>query len=67
MAIRRWRCASWPASPKTGAVVRVHLHAPHEKTDRPKALGDMAAAMLLDSGADRLLAALTEEGAGGAA
>jgi hydroxymethylbilane synthase len=55
------------ASPKTGAVVRVHLHAPHEKTDRPKALGDMAAAMLLDSGADRLLAALTEEGAGGAA
>jgi hydroxymethylbilane synthase len=53
------------ASPKTGAVIRVHLHAPHNNTD-PKALGDMAAAMLIDSGADRLLAA-AGEGAGGAA
>jgi hydroxymethylbilane synthase len=53
------------ASPKTGAVIRVHLHAPHDNTD-PKALGDMAAAMLIDSGADRLLAAAAE-GAGGAA
>jgi hydroxymethylbilane synthase len=53
------------ASPKTGAVIRVHLHAPHENTD-PRALGDMAAAMLIDSGADRLLAA-SQEAAGGAA
>jgi hydroxymethylbilane synthase len=53
------------ASPNTGAVIRVHLHSPHDNTD-PKALGDMAAAMLIDSGADRLLAAVIE-GAGGAA
>jgi hydroxymethylbilane synthase len=53
------------ASPKTGAVIRVHLHAPHDNAD-PMALGDMAAAMLIDAGADRLLASGVE-GAGGAA
>ncbi len=53
------------ASPETGAVVRVHLHAPDENTD-PTTLGSMAAAMLLEHGAGPLLAA-NSEAAGGAA
>jgi len=53
------------ASPDTGEVVRVDLHAPHENTD-PTTFGHMAATMLLENGADRLLAA-NGEAAGGAA
>jgi len=53
------------ASPETGEVIRVHLHAPDENTD-PRTLGETAATMLLESGAERLLAA-TEGAAGGAA
>jgi len=53
------------ASPDTGELVRVHLHAPNENTD-PTTFGHMAATMLLDSGAGRLLAA-NGEAAGGAA
>ena len=53
------------ASPETGEVARVHLHAPLVNSD-PQTLGDMAAAMLREAGADRLLAA-AGEAAGGAA
>ena len=53
------------ASPADGEVVRVHLHAPVENTD-PTTFGKMAATMLLDAGASRLLAA-PDEAAGGAA
>jgi hydroxymethylbilane synthase len=53
------------ASPETGEVTRVHLHAPIENTD-PQIFGRTAAAMLLDAGADRLLAG-AGEASGGAA
>ena len=53
------------ASPKTGKVVRVHLHAPRENSD-PVSLGREAAEMLLEEGAGPLLAA-GGEAAGGAA
>ena len=53
------------ASPESGKVVRVHLHAPHENAD-PEAFGRMAATMLLDAGADQLLAS-AGEASGGAA
>jgi len=53
------------ASPKTGQVVRVHLHAPHEKSDAI-ILGRSAAEMLMEEGAGALLAAGSET-AGGAA
>ena len=52
------------ASPQTGEVIRVHLHAPLENTD-PETLGKTTATMLLESGAERLLAA--EGTPGGAA
>src|SRR5208283_637798 len=53
------------ASPETGRVIRVHLHAPLENTD-PRTFGEMAAAMLREGGADRLLSA-SDKSAGGAA
>jgi len=53
------------ASPETGEIARVHLHAPLENTDA-RTLGEMAATMLLEAGAERLLAA-AEEASGGAA
>jgi hydroxymethylbilane synthase len=53
------------ASPKTGQVVRVHLHAPRENSD-PAALGRATAGMLMEEGAGPLLAAGAEP-AGGAA
>jgi hydroxymethylbilane synthase len=53
------------ASPSTGEMVRAHLHAPQENSD-PKTFGEMAAAMLLEAGAHKLLAA-AGEAAGGAA
>ena len=53
------------ASPKTGKVVRVHLHAPRESAD-PAAFGREAAEMLMVEGAGPLLAA-GAEAAGGAA
>ena len=53
------------ASPETGKMVRVHLHAPRENTD-PVSLGREAAEMLLAQGAGPLLAADGIE-AGGAA
>ncbi len=57
------------ASPKTGAVVRVHLHAPRENAD-PVVFGREAAEVLLAEGAAALLAGGREsdgEAAGGAA
>ena len=53
------------ASPKTGEVARVHLRAPLENSD-PGKLGELTAVKLLESGAERLLAA-PEEAGGGAA
>jgi hydroxymethylbilane synthase len=53
------------ASPATGEMARAHLHAPLENSD-PKTFGEMAAAMLLEAGADKLLVA-AGEAAGGAA
>ena len=53
------------ASPTTGQVIRVHLHAPLENTEA-KTFGEMAAAMLLEEGAGRLLKS-AEEAPGGAA
>ncbi len=53
------------ASPESGKGVRVHLHAPLENAN-PETFGKMAATMLLDAGADRLLAG-AEEASGGAA
>jgi hydroxymethylbilane synthase len=53
------------ASPDSGEVKRVHLHAPLENTEA-HTLGKTAATMLLEAGADRLLAA-TSESPGGAA
>jgi hydroxymethylbilane synthase len=53
------------ASPKTGEVVRAHLHAPREKAD-PFALGREVAEVLMEEGAGRLLAD-GKETAGGAA
>jgi len=44
------------ASPETGKMVRVHLHAPREKSD-PVSLGHEAAEMLLEEGAGPMLAA----------
>ena len=44
------------ASPETGKIIRVHLHAPRENTD-PVSLGREAAEMLLAQGAGPLLAA----------
>lgn len=53
------------ASPKTGEVRRVHLHAPLENSD-PKTLGEMAAAMLLQDGGERLIADAGETPGGAA-
>jgi hydroxymethylbilane synthase len=53
------------ASPASGKVVRVHLHAPLENTN-PETFGKMAAAMLLEAGADRLLEAIGEASGGAA-
>jgi len=53
------------ASPETGQVIRVHLHAPLQNTE-PKTLGEMVAAMLLEGGANQLLAS-AGEATGGAA
>jgi hydroxymethylbilane synthase len=53
------------ASPATGEMARVHLHAPLENAN-PKIFGEMAATMLLEAGADKLLVA-ADEAAGGAA
>jgi len=53
------------ASPETGEVTRVHLHSPLENA-APEALGRMAAAMLLEAGAGRLLVP-DGEASGGAA
>ena len=53
------------ASPKTGKMVRVHLHAPREESDAV-ALGREAAEVLLEEGAGALLATGSET-AGGAA
>jgi len=44
------------ASPETGEVVRAHLHAPRLNSD-PATLGKMAARILLDGGAGKLLSA----------
>jgi len=44
------------ASPETGKMIRVHLHAPREKSD-PVSLGHEAAEMLLEEGAGPMLAA----------
>jgi hydroxymethylbilane synthase len=52
------------ASPDSGEMARVHLHAP-EKT-APEAFGRMAAAVLLEAGADRLLATAGEVQGGAA-
>jgi hydroxymethylbilane synthase len=52
------------ASPKTGKVIRVHLHAPRESADAG-AFGREAAEMLMEDGAGPLLA--SGEGGGGAA
>ncbi len=53
------------ASPDSGRIVRVHLHAPLQNTD-PVSLGHEAAEMLLAQGAGELLAA-NAEAPGGAA
>ncbi len=53
------------ASPQTGEVIRAHLHAPLQNTD-PQTFGEMAAVMLIEGGADRLLAS-ADEAPGGAA
>lgn len=53
------------ASPESGKVARIHLHAPLPNTN-PEAFGKMAATMLLEAGAERLLAG-AEEASGGAA
>ena len=53
------------ASPETGKIIRVHLHAPRDKSD-PVSLGNEAAEMLLEEGAGAMLAAGGIE-AGGAA
>jgi hydroxymethylbilane synthase len=53
------------ASPNSGEIVRVHLHAPLQNTD-PVSLGHEAAEMLLAQGAGPLLAA-SAEAPGGAA
>jgi hydroxymethylbilane synthase len=53
------------ASPDSGQIVRVHLHAPLQNTD-PVSLGHEAAEMLLAQGAGKLLAAAGNT-AGGAA
>jgi hydroxymethylbilane synthase len=53
------------ASPETGKMVRVHLHAPRENSD-PVSLGNEAAEVLLEEGAGPMLAA-GRTPAGGAA
>jgi hydroxymethylbilane synthase len=53
------------ASPDSGNIVRVHLHAPLENTN-PESFGKMAAASLIESGAGQLLTG-ADESAGGAA
>ncbi|MGA3332794.1 MAG: hydroxymethylbilane synthase [Terracidiphilus sp.] len=60
-----WEIFGVVASPKTGKVVRVHLHAPRENAD-PVSLGRETAEMLLAEGAGPLLAG-GGESAGGAA
>jgi len=59
-----WEIFGMVASPKTGKVVRVHLHAPCENAD-PLSLGRAAAEMLMAEGAGLLLAG--GKSAGGAA
>jgi hydroxymethylbilane synthase len=53
------------ASPETGKIIRVHLHAPRENSD-PVSLGNEAAEVLLEEGAGSMLAA-GRTPAGGAA
>jgi hydroxymethylbilane synthase len=53
------------ASPESGKVVRARLHSPLESAN-PSTFGEMVAAVLLDGGADQLLAA-AGEASGGAA
>ncbi|MGA2207582.1 MAG: hydroxymethylbilane synthase, partial [Terracidiphilus sp.] len=60
-----WEIFGVVASPKTGKVVQVHLHAPRENAD-PVSLGRETAEMLLAGGAGPLLAG-GGEFAGGAA
>jgi len=60
-----WEIFGVVASPDSGDVVRVHLHAPQENTD-PAYLGRSAAEMLLAQGAGAFLSAGGEP-AGGAA
>jgi hydroxymethylbilane synthase len=59
-----WEIFGVVASPETGKVVRVHLHAPRENAD-PVSLGRETAEMLLAGGAGPLLTG--GESAGGAA
>ena len=60
-----WEIFGMVASPKSGKVLRVHLHAPRENAD-PFSLGREAAAVLMAGGAGPLLASVVEA-AGGAA
>jgi hydroxymethylbilane synthase len=60
-----WEIFGVVASPATGQVVRVHLHSPRENSN-PESLGREAAEMLIEEGAEPLLAA-AGEAAGGAA
>ncbi|MGB8028828.1 MAG: hydroxymethylbilane synthase [Terracidiphilus sp.] len=60
-----WEIFGVVASPDSGQLVRVHLHAPRQNTD-PASLGREAAEVLLAEGAGPLLAAGTNT-AGGAA
>ena len=53
------------ASPDSGEVARIHLHAPLEDTD-PQVFGKLAATALLETGASRLLG-VAREAPGGAA
>ena len=64
-AVSWWEIFGVVASPDSGQVIRVHLHAPRRNTD-PLALGREAAEVLLADGATALLAAGTNT-AGGAA
>ena len=60
-----WEIFGVVASPDSGQVIRVHLHAPRKNTD-PASLGHEAAEVLLAEGAGALLASATNT-AGGAA
>ncbi|MGO8759385.1 MAG: hydroxymethylbilane synthase [Terracidiphilus sp.] len=60
-----WEIFGVVASPTTGQVVRVHLHAPRENSE-PESLGREAAEVLIEEGAGPLIEAAGEV-AGGAA